>query len=299
MILLIGGTGTVGLHVTAALAERPNVRALARTRAAARRLAELGVEPVEGDLLRPETLARAFAGVRSVYLATPGERQLELESAAIDAAERAGIERIVKVSILHSLEPSPIAVRRAHHEIDVRLMERSPIAASLLCPSTFMTHFLWQADLIAEGRILFPAPNARIAYVDPRDVADVAVSVLTGESSLDGAHAVTGPEALSFVQVAERLSRKLAITVKYEEATADSFRARVLGRGGSEWLADGLLEIFLDFQRRGQMPVATTVAQVLGRAPRTLDTYIDDYLRPELAGGSPARRGFRRRSLAE
>jgi hypothetical protein len=119
-----------------------------------------------------------------------------------------------------------------------------------------MTHFLWQADLIAGGRILFPAPDARIAYVDPRDVADVAVSVLTGESSLDGAHAVTGREALSFAQVAERLSRKLGITMKYEEATADSFRARVLGQGGSEWLADGLLEILLDLQRRGQMPVA-------------------------------------------
>ena len=286
MILLIGGTGNVGVHIAAALAGWP-VRALVRTQSAADRLAALGIEPIIGDLLHPESVGRAFADVTSVYLATPGANQFDLESAAIDAAERYGVEQIVKVSILYSSDPSPIALRQAHHEIDARLAE-SKMAVTLLCPSTFMTHFLWQADLIASGRILFPAPTSEIAYVDPRDVADLAVAVLTARTSLIGAHAITGPEALSFTRVAERLTRGLGWAVSYEAATDESFSERIRDRGGSVWLAEGLVEIFLDLERRGRMPVSSIVEEVLGRSPRAISAYVDDYLKPAIAELQPA-----------
>ncbi|MBS1886205.1 MAG: NAD(P)H-binding protein [Actinobacteria bacterium] len=282
-VLLIGGTGTVGTHVAAALSGRRRLLGLARSEASARRLEECGVEPVRGDLARPRTLDAAMVGVRQVYLATGREDQFELEWNAIEAAERAGVERIVKVSILYARESPVVYLRRAHRVVDARL-ERSPVASTVLEPATFMTHLEAQAELIAQGRICFPAPTARIAHVDPRDVAEVAAAVLAGDVALDGAHRVTGPESLTFAQVAERLGARVGHEVVAEAYRPERFRAWILDADLPEWLADGLVEIYADFERRGEMAVADTVERVLGRPPRSLDDYIAERLVPSVAG---------------
>lgn len=276
-ILLIGGTGTVGSHVAGALGGRCPLRGLARTDAAARRLTEMGVEPIHGDLARPATIAAAMEGVERVYLATPREAQFDHEWNAIEAAERAGVGRFVKVSILYSKESGAVYLRRAHHVVERRLAE-SPMATTSLEPATFMTHFAAQIERIAQGHISFPAPAARIAFVDPRDVAEVAAAVLCGDVALDGAHAITGPEALTFAEAAERIGARLGRPVVAEDCPPERYRSIVLDAGASEWLADGLVEIYQDFERRGATAVADTVARVLGRPPRSLDVFTDDVL---------------------
>lgn len=202
--LLIGGTGTVGAHVATALAGRCRLRGLARNGASARRLVGLGVEPEIGDLADARTLESAMAGVNSVYLATPRDDQFDREWNAIEAAERAGVQRIVKISILYAAAEPVIYLRRPHHVVDARLA-RSPMESTLLEPAPFMSHLLAQVDLIEKGCISFPTANAKIAHVDPRDVAEVAAAVLAGDVVLDGSHPVTGPESLTFAQVASKI----------------------------------------------------------------------------------------------
>lgn len=281
-ILLIGGTGTVGMHVAATLAGRRRLLGLTRSEASARRLARLGVEPVRGDLAQPRTLESAMVGVRRIYLATGREDQFELEWNAVEAAERAGVERIVKVSILYATESPVVYIRRSHYAVDARLAQ-SPVASTVIEPATFMTHLAAQADLIAQGRICFPAPTARIAHVDPRDVAEVAAAALADDVVLEGAHQVTGPESLTFAQVAERIGVRLGREVVAEDCSPERFRARILDADLPEWLADGLVEIYADFERRGEMAVADTVERVLGRPPRSLDDYADELLAPLVA----------------
>jgi uncharacterized protein YbjT (DUF2867 family) len=284
-ILLIGGTGTIGAHVARILAGRCRLRGLARSEVSAQRLAELGVEPVHGNLAEARALESAMAGVQRVYLASPRHDQFDHEWNAIEAAERAGVQRIVKVSILYATDPHVVYLRRPHHVVNERLA-RSPVASTVLEPAPFMTHLAAQADLIAQGRISFPGATARIAHVDPRDVAEVAAAVLVGDAVLEASHPVTGPEALTFTQVAARIGARLGREVRAEDCPPERFRQRILQRGLPGWLADGLVEIYQDFERRGEMAVADTVERMLGCPARSIDVFADDVLAPLIAQGA-------------
>lgn len=284
-ILLVGGTGTVGAHVAKTLAGRCRLRGLAHSGGSARRLAELGVEPIYGDLAEPKTLESAMAGTERVFLASPRDDQFDHEWNVIDAAECAGVQRIVKVSILYAADPHVVYLRRPHHVVDQRLA-RSPVASTVLEPAPFMTHLIPQADLIAQGRISFPGGTATIAHVDPRDVAEVAAAVLAGHRVLDGSHPVTGPEALTFAQMAARIGDRLGRDVGAEDCPPERFRERIVQAGLPRWLGNGLVEIYQDFERRGEMAVADTVERVLGRPPRSIDVFTDDVLAPLIAQGA-------------
>ncbi len=82
-ILLTGATGLIGSRVAAALQGRDDVRALARSEAAATKLRDLDLQVVRGDLDDPTSLTAAFAGVERLFLLTPfSERQAVQEHAA-------------------------------------------------------------------------------------------------------------------------------------------------------------------------------------------------------------------------
>src|SRR5437868_9961142 len=113
-ILITGATGNVGGEVVRQFADnRIPVRALVRNRAKAAKLKLPGVEIVEGDLAKPETLAPALAGVTQVLLISSSEpRQAELQNNFIDAVKRAGRAHIVKISSVAVSPDSPVSFFR-------------------------------------------------------------------------------------------------------------------------------------------------------------------------------------------
>lgn len=119
-ILLTGATGLIGSRVAAALRGRDDVRALARSDAAATKLGDLDVQVVRGDLDDPSSLTAAFAGVERIFLLTPfNERQAEQEHVALDAALQAGVTGVVYLSLIAT--DLDIAFARPHAEIEARL----------------------------------------------------------------------------------------------------------------------------------------------------------------------------------
>ncbi|WP_330474612.1 NAD(P)H-binding protein [Terrabacter sp. C0L_2] len=287
MILLVGGTGTVGSHVAKALANRTDVRVLARSEKSAHLIEQLGLKAVPGDLSRPGTLSAVFEGVTRVFLATPRADQLDNEWNAIEAAERAGVERLVKVSLVYAGEPPVPYLRRPHDLLEARLAT-SPILSTILRPPAFMSHLLAQLNQITSGRIVFPAGDVRIAHVDPRDVADVAVEALVGQQDLNGPLVVTGPRSLSFDEVAEDITEVLGQEVRYIDESAPRWREQAVAGGSPEWLADGLVEMFADYAARGGVPASGVVDHVLGRPARSVHQFAEELLQPAIASLLPA-----------
>ncbi len=232
-ILVAGATGTVGRHVVhGLLAAGETVRALSRD--AARAHAVLGdtVDVVIGDLDDPATLAAALDGTDRLFLASPNHpAQLARERAAIDAAARARVRRVVKLSALGAEPGSPLDFWDVHGRLEGHLQE-SGVPAVVLQPTTFMGMVLASADSIRHaGAIFAPLGDAKIAFTDPRDVAAVAVQALLHEE-LDGhTLAVTGPELLTLQQVAETVSEVVGRPVSYVPVTDDA-ASRVADRLG-------------------------------------------------------------------
>jgi uncharacterized protein YbjT (DUF2867 family) len=275
MILVTGATGTVGSEVVrqlVATGERP--RALVRDPATARQRLGDQVEHVVGDLDRPQTIAAALAGVDRVFLlTTQSSRQPEWERAVIGAAARAGVGQLVKLSVFRANEQSPLQVARQHGQAE-RVLAQSGLAATILRPVFFMQNLL---AMVHDGAIATAAGDGRVAMVDARDIAAVAVATLTGGGHAGKTYTLTGPEALSFYQVASVLSRQTGRPLRHVRVPPDKVRVALQGRGVAAWFADDMAKLHSMLAVGYEEVVTDDIHQVTGRPPRTLAQFAGDH----------------------
>ena len=275
MILVIGATGTVGSEVVrqlVATGERP--RALVRDPATARQRLGDQVEHVVGDLDRPETIAAALAGVDRVFLlTTQSSRQPQWERAVIGAAARAGVGQLVKLSVFRANEQSPLQVARQHGQAE-RVLAQSGLAATILRPVFFMQNLL---AMVHDGAIATAAGDGRVAMVDARDIAAVAVATLTGGGHAGKTYTLTGPQALSFYQVASVLSRQTGRPLRHVRVPPDKVRVALQGRGVAAWYADDMARLHSMLAVGYEEVVTDDIHRVTGRPPRTLAQFAGDH----------------------
>lgn len=243
MILVTGASGLSGSAVIREFARQHYpVRALVRSREKARALETLPtVELVEGDLLRPETLADAFTGVDRVLLISTADQQMvETQCAFIDAAKKAGVRHIVKFSGLNSALDSPFLFTRMHAQIE-RYLERSGLAWTHLRPGQFMQMYLREVPtIVAESAFFLPLEDAKLAPVDIEDIAKAAFVLLNTPGHKGQIYEMTGPEALSMTEIAEQISLAIGKTVRYVNISQAERRRALLAAGVPPYLADAL-----------------------------------------------------------
>ncbi|MCA1615732.1 MAG: NAD(P)H-binding protein [Acidobacteria bacterium] len=253
MILVTGATGKTGREIVRQLrGAGARVRALVRDRAKAEALAALaGVELVEGDLGRPETLDAALAGAdAALLLSSPEPHSVELQINFVEAARRASTPRLVKLSALGADAAAPEGFYRWHGRIE-RALGESGLPHTNLRPTVFMQEILnsWARQSV----IRLPMADARVAAVDIRDIAAVAVKTLTEGGHENRSYPITGPESLTFREIAAKISDATGEAVTYENVTPSPLacprvlRPRHGGHGetrrGKEILSDFKFEI--------------------------------------------------------
>ena len=278
MILVTGSTGTVGRALVEALRERrAPFRALVRSDEAAATYQAHGVETVRGDFYEPESLEAALEGVDRVFLLSGGSaKRDEIEGNVVSQAARAGVKHLVKQSILDA-DGEAQGLHQWHGRSE-EAIKASGLPYTFLRPNYFMQNFAnLDADTIKrEGRLYAPAGDARVSFIDVRDIAAVAAHVLTEDGHAGQVYTLTGPEALTFEQVAERLARATHKEVNYVAVPDEAAKQGMVGAGMPELFVDALIELFRSY-RRGEASVITpTVEQITGRKPKTLEDYIRD-----------------------
>jgi len=279
VILVTGATGTVGREVVAQLAAAgAPVRALVRDPGKAAALLPAGVDLAPGDLDRPATLAAALQGVEKVFLLSPADpRQVEQQGNVILAARRAGVGHVVKMSALGASTGSPVSLLRWHRQTEKEL-EKSGVAYTHLRPHFFMQNMLGMAAAIAaQGVVHAPMKDGRVSIVDARDIAAVAVGVLTRAGHEGKTYDVTGPEALSYADMAGKISAAIDKQVTYVNVPFTEARRDLVGAGMPEWLADSLLGLYGLFGAGHGSLVTNVVAEVAKKQPRTFDEFAREH----------------------
>lgn len=278
MYLIIGGTGTTGREVVRLLAARgETIRVLVRDPFKASFLAAPGVELVQGDLSRPESLPGAFHGTRRLFLVTsPAPDMVALQSAAVEAAKAAGLERLVRVSVQGAGTGIPMKLATWHTEVE-ELVDASGIPAVHMRPSSFMQNFLASAGLIrATGQIFGTSGDGKITFVDTRDLADAGVGALTRADHQDEKVDIGGPAAMSLDEVAATFAAVLGRPVTHVDLPAEAMKAGMIGAGLPEWLATDLVS-FHGLARGRVMPVTDEVQRLAGAPARSFETFIRDH----------------------
>jgi uncharacterized protein YbjT (DUF2867 family) len=272
--LVIGATGTVGRHLVPQLVRRgQSVRALVRNPAAD---LPAGVDRAVGDLADPASLVPALDRVDAVYLACGNHpAQAALETAAIDAAAAAGVRRIVKLSTSDATIGSPSAFADAHGRIEAHL-RASGVDHVLLKPTFMMTNLLAAAEGVQHaGAIFLPGAGAKIAMIDPRDVADVAAVALT--ETVGRELALTGPAVVTFDDVAAELSAVTGRRIGFVPVPDDAAVGQLVASGAPEWYATNVVAVFGLLRQGVQAQTRDTVHTVLGREPRSLSAFVRDH----------------------
>lgn len=263
MILVTGSTGAVGSELVAALVEAgQRVRALVRD--PRRASVPAGVEPVVGDLNRPDTLADALVDVRGVFL-LPGYADMP---GLLERITRAGVERVVLLSggsagrgdMGNAISRYMILSERAVHEAGVPW--------TVLRPRAFMSNALrWVPQLHTGDVVCVPFPEVRIAVIDPYDIAAVAARALLTDGHQKRTYLLSGPESLLPADQVAVLANVLGRDLRCEGLSDEEARAHLREVIPAEYV-DALLHLYIDAPLDGPQ-VVPTVQEVTGHAART------------------------------
>lgn len=277
MIVVIGGRSKIGAALIGDLLARgQQVRALVRAGEPAGGL-PAAAEIVTGDLADEGSLVTAMNGAEKVFLLSSLHPDaVNWHRNAIDAARRTDVHLLVRSSILGADRDSPAEFISAHTACD-RYLEDSGLPYVIVRPNLFLQNIPESTipSIDAAGNFYADAGEACISMVDTRDVAAVAAVALTEPGHAGAHYDVTGPKALSYADVAAKLTTALGRRITYIDAPDDAVRQALLGAGLTEWFASALIGLYQDYRRSGTggyaAEVTGTVTRLTGRAPRTLD----------------------------
>lgn len=282
-ILVTGATGRLGQLVTARLLERDQrVRVFTRRPEHARALFGNRVEIAAGDFADRDSLHAALAGTRKLFLLSPiSERLAEEQIAAAGAAVIEGASCIVKISGSDwTIDPAGASISGdAHAAVEWHLRGLNVEHVSLRPNAWMQVSLLNAIRQAANGHTLEARHGAaRVAYIDARDIADVAVHQLLAPSVAEKPIILTGSESLSIRHVAGLLARALHRPVGVAEPSGhlvpllgDSFEHRAVAQFGT-LIASG--------RAAG---ITRAVPDLLGRAPRTVTNFITEYFAADAA----------------
>ncbi len=269
-ILVVGASGTVGSELSRLLAAQGHdVR-----RATSRAPAEPG--QVQLDVTTGTGVKSAFEGVeRAFLLCPPGyTNQHELLAPLIDEARSRGLQRVVLMSAMGANADESAPLRRAELQL-----ERSGLAWNVIRPNWFMQNFntFWLGTIRGEGRILLPVGRAKGSFIDARDIAAVAASLLTRDDLANRDFDLTGAEALDHDEVAAILSRETGRDIRFQEITPEAMRAGLVQAGLPADYADFLV-VILGYFKAGYAERSTDAVQAItGRPPRRFADYARDH----------------------
>jgi uncharacterized protein YbjT (DUF2867 family) len=282
MILVIGGRSKIGGALIGELLGRgQQVRALVRAGEPAGSL-PAAAEAVTGDLADEGSLVTAMAGVQKVFLlSSPHPDAASWHRTAIDAARRTQVQLLVRSSILGADRESPAEFISAHTTCD-RYLEGSGLPYVIVRPNLFLQNIPESTipSIDASGTFYADAGEARISMVDTRDVAAVAALALTEPGHAGAHYDVTGPEALSYTDVAAKLTSAMGRHINFVGASDDAVRQALLGAGLTEWFANALVGLYQDYRRSGTdgyaAQVTSTIEQLTSRPARSLDDLLGE-----------------------
>jgi uncharacterized protein YbjT (DUF2867 family) len=276
MILIIGGTGTVGALVVRELQARgEQVKVL--TRDPAKELPK-GVTRAVGDLLEPDTIKSVFQGVDSVYMANPsGPSEAHEGLNAVVGAKAAGVKRFVYQSVFGADDPRvPIIASKTIIEASLKA---SGMRHVILRPNNFDQNDVWyRGPLMQYGVYPQPLGNVGVARVDVRDIAEAGAIALTSLEADSQIYNIVGPQNLTAADVAAIWSKVLGRPIAPAKESLDEWEAATAKFMPPRIVYD-LRLLFDVFHKSGFNASPTDISrqtQLLGHAPRDLTSFAEE-----------------------
>ena len=276
MILITGATGKTGSATAKSLGEKGETfRALIRNEEKKEGLESLGGEVVLGSIENTEVVNQSMQGVKTVLGLLPNsESQLALEKQLVDSAKQAGVERIVKMSSIEATPDATSPIPKLHLESE-EYIKQSGLAWTMIKPNFYMQNLLASAGTIKEqGKIFLPMGDGKTGMIDTTDVGKVLAKVLSEDGHESMNHEITGPEILSFYEVAEIFSQVLGKQVDYVDVPMDAYKETLGQFLTNQWHLDAVIDLFKGIAEGGIEDKTDTFNELMGETPKSLSQFL-------------------------
>ncbi|MBK8034116.1 MAG: NmrA family NAD(P)-binding protein [Chloroflexi bacterium] len=265
-ILITGATGTIGSALIAEL-EQHGIAARAGVRTIPDVPPDGITQYVPFDFAQPAMMDSALRGVRTLFLLTPNTGEaIDYARTAIAAARMAGVSHIIRLSAYS--DPDEIY---NPHRITDELVVESGMAYTLLQPIPFMQNFVsaFGATIRSQSALYEPLGDARVSYIDARDVARAAAAVLSDPAAHAGqAYHLTGPDALSDYDIVRILSDVTGRAIQYVNIPEEAARASLVGIGLPASVVETVIGLY-GLMRAGKRESVTQHVEAITGQPAT------------------------------
>jgi uncharacterized protein YbjT (DUF2867 family) len=220
----------------------------------------------------PQSFEYVLKGIERLFLLSP-PGATEMEAGLIEAAKNFGVRHIVKLSVIGAATGDTIFARE--HRAMEKLVEQSEVAYTFLRPNGFMQNYItsYGASIKEQGAFYLAQGDSKYSMVDVRDIAAVAVKALTQAGHEGKAYTITGPEALSNAQVAEKISTAIGKPVKYVAITDDQMRGAMQQQGVPPAMLDALVDLMHYYISGKAAPVSSDIKKAIGREATSFDQF--------------------------
>jgi uncharacterized protein YbjT (DUF2867 family) len=264
-VLVTGGTGKTGQFVAGLLAPRGiDVRIATRNPVSARH--------VRFDWSDTATHGPALEGVSAVYIVAPTDRieQLSVMRPFLERAVSHVPGRLVLLSASSLQADGPMM-----GEVHSWLIKHAPLW-TVLRPTWFMQNFTTQhlRSILDEGCVYSATRNGRVAFIDAADIAAVAVEALTNPALPSSDHVLTGPQALSYGDVAQAISAATGLTVRHCCLSVEELAARYAASGIPQSYALTLARMDEAIAQGAEDRITTELERITGRPAHTFADFL-------------------------
>ncbi|WP_370324719.1 SDR family oxidoreductase [Euzebya sp.] len=219
--------------------------------------------------------ADAFAGVDVLFLVSGAEHadRRQHHRNAIGAAAEAGVTHLVYTSFAGAAPDAIFTLGRDHADAEAAIRE-SGLPATILRDNFYADLLPWFAD--SEGVIRGPAGEGRVAAVARADVADVAAAVLRDPAAHAGAvYELSGPEALTMAEIADRAGAVIGKELRYVAETVDEARASRAHLDPEPFEMDAWISTYTAIAAGEVSRVTDHVERVAGHPARTIEEALE------------------------
>jgi NAD(P)H dehydrogenase (quinone) len=262
LIAVTGATGGLGGRVARRLAAAGAAQRLV-VRDPDRAPALPGAEVARARYEDPGTVRAALTGVDTLLFVSATEHpdRIGLHRGAIDAAEQAGVRRIVYTSFLGAAADATFTFARDHWHTEQRI-RGTGVAFTFLRDSLYQDVLPYFAG---DGTIRGPAGDGRFGPVTRDDIAEVATAVLLNPGHEGRTYDLTGPAAVTMAEIAEDLAQAAGRPVRYHAENLDEAYGSRAHLGAPRWEVDGWVSTYAAIAAGELDCVTDAVATVTGR----------------------------------
>ena len=273
-VLVIGVRGKTGRQVAATLARQSGIE----VRGAGRNVTDSilpNVRAVRFDWEDQASWPDVLNGVSAIYLVKP--KTPDPASTVKSFLQLAGdVKQVVLLS--------EIGCEIRDDSTDERKVEKAVEAMSLdwtiLRPNWFMQNFVepnFYLESIRDSAVLkVPTGGQPVSFVDTRDIAEVAVAALMDSGHAGCAYTLTGPEALTFAEVARRIGQIAGHQVRHTDLPLADYLLGLTASGTAHSQIEYYRRIYTLIQNGQTAPVSAAVEQVTGHLSRSFSAFLEE-----------------------